>query len=120
MKVVVNAMRSFVGSKDFDISRAFYGELGFEETLIDKNMSRFDQGTSSFYLQNYYQKDWLENTMLFLEVPDVQETYQQLQAAELDQKYPGVKTLPIKRESWGEVCFVIDPAGVLLQFGQFS
>jgi catechol 2,3-dioxygenase-like lactoylglutathione lyase family enzyme len=119
MKIDIHALRSFVGSKDFDVSRAFYRDLGFEESVIDKNMSRFDLGTSSFYLQNYYQKDWLENTMLFLEVPDVQETFRQLQAAELDNKYAGVKTLPIKKENWGEVCFVLDPAGVLLQFGQF-
>lgn len=120
MKIEINALIPFLGSKDFSVSRAFYYELGFEELVISKDLSRFDLGTASFYLQNYNQKDWLENTMLFIEVPDVQETFRQLQGADLDQKYEGVKTLPIKKESWGAVCFVIDPAGILLQFGQFS
>jgi catechol 2,3-dioxygenase-like lactoylglutathione lyase family enzyme len=120
MKIEINALRSFLGSKDFSVSRAFYRELGFEELVISKDLSRFNLNTASFYLQNYNQKDWLENTMLFLQVPDIQETFRQLQAAGLDKKYAGVKTLPIKQESWGQVCFVIDPAGILLQFGQFS
>ena len=120
MKLEINSLRPFIGAKDHHISRTFYSDLGFEEIVIDSNLSLFTLDQFSFYLQNYYQKDWIENTMLFLEVKDVQVTFQQLEASALDKKYDGVKLVPIKYETWGQECFMLDPAGVLIHFGSFK
>jgi hypothetical protein len=57
------SIRSFIGSKDFDISRQFYHELGFLESVIDPKMSYFFMGPFGFYLQNYFAKEWVHNTM---------------------------------------------------------
>jgi hypothetical protein len=120
MKLEISSLRPFIGAKDHHISRAFYNDLGFEELVINPDLSLFTLDQFSFYLQNYYQKDWIENTMLFLEVKDVWVTFQQLEASALDQKYDGVKLVPIKHETWGQECFMLDPAGVLIHFGSFK
>lgn len=114
------SLRPFIGSKDFDISRSFYRDLGFEETVIDNNMSVFKTGALAFYLQRYYAKDWIENTMLFLEVDDVDRYFNELKALSLPAKYPGVKLTPIRNEAWGRECFLLDPAGILWHFGEFK
>ncbi|MGY3214244.1 VOC family protein [Mucilaginibacter sp. HD30] len=114
------SLRPFIGSKDFNISRSFYRDLGFKETVISNDMSVFETGKLSFYLQAYYVKAWIENTMLFLEVDDVDRYFNELKALDLPAKYRGVKLTPIRTEAWGRECFLHDPAGILWHFGEFN
>ncbi|WP_462265754.1 VOC family protein [Mucilaginibacter sp.] len=120
MHLVVKSIRTFIGSRDFDVSRRFYSELGFNETIISAGFSVFEINELRFYLQNAYVEDWLNNSMLFIEVPNAGECFAWLQQLQLESKYAGVKLLPVKKEDWGEECFLIDPAGVLLHFGHFN
>ena len=114
------SIRAFIGAVDFEESRLFYRELGFQESEISGQMSYFSVTTQlGFYLQNAYVKDWVDNTMLFLEVSDVDDYYKQLQALELTQKYKNVRLTPIKENDWGRECFLHDPSGILWHFGQF-
>lgn len=80
------SIRPFIGAKDFEISRSFYRDLGFEEGVIDPKLSVFETGDLAFYLQDYYDKSWNENTMIFLEVEDVDYYYNQLLALNLTEK----------------------------------
>ena len=114
------SIRAFIGSADFDISRNFYRDLGFEEVVLFSNMSLFRTGDLGFYLQNAYVKDWIENSMLFLEVEDLDQHWKDLMHLDLPKKYPGVKVSPIKDEPWGREYFVHDPAGVLWHFATFK
>lgn len=114
------SLRPFIGSKDFNISRAFYRDLGFEERVISPDMSFFQTGDMGFYLQDAYVKDWIDNTMLFLEVDDVDRFWNELVALNLPAKYEGVRLTPIRRMDWGAECFVHDPCGILWHFGQFG
>jgi hypothetical protein len=120
MKLDLNCIRSFVGAKNFDVSRAFYHDLGFEEKVISANLSLFQTAEYGFYLQDYFNQVWLENTMLFLEVKDVHKEFEDLNALELTKRYPDIKILPMKKETWGDVFYIIDPAGVLLHIAQFA
>ncbi|MDP5201712.1 glyoxalase [Flavobacterium sp. DG2-3] len=113
------SIRPFIGSKNFEISRSFYRDLGFEETVLDSKMSVFKTDEIAFYLQDYYDKNWIENTMIFLEVDDVERYYSELQSLILTEKY-GVKLTPIRYEDWGSECFLHDPSGVLWHFGKFK
>ena len=113
------SIRPFVGAKDFELSRNFYRDLGFDEIALGPSMSLFRIGELGFYLQNAYVQDWIDNTMIFLEVDDVKEYYQELKALDLPAKYPSAKLIPIREESWGRECFLQDPAGVLWHFGEF-
>ena len=114
------SLRPFIGAKDFDVSRGFYRDLGFEEMVISHNMSVFRSGTLSFYLQDYYIKDWIDNTMLFMEVDDVERFWTELVALNLPDKYNGARITPIRTEPWGKECFVHDPSGILWHFGEFE
>lgn len=120
MEHKAKSIRPFIGSKNFADSRAFYRDLGFEEIVLSKDMSLFKTGAMGFYLQSGYVKDWVDNTMIFLEVADVNQFWDNLLALNLPAQYPACKLVPIRKESWGSECFLHDPAGNLWHFGQFS
>ena len=113
------SIRPFIGVKNFEVSRNFYRDWGFEETVLGHNMSVFKTGNLSFYLQDAYVQDWIDNTMVFLEVEDVGQYWEQLVALNLTDKYIEAKILPIKSYDWGKECFVIDPSGILWHIGEF-
>jgi len=50
------------------MSRQFYRDLGFEESVVSNDMSFFKTNGLGFYLQDACGKDWIDNTMIFLEV----------------------------------------------------
>ena len=114
------SIRPFLGSKDYQISRAFYQDLGFKENIISLNMSYFEFDGLGFYLQDAYVKDWVDNTMVFMEVEDVELFYKDLFELKLSAKYQDVKLVPIKNLDWGSECFLHDPAGNLWHFGEFN
>lgn len=113
------SLRPFIGSKDFNISRNFYRDLGFTEVVISHDMSLFQVGQFGFYLQAAYVKNWIDNTMLFLEVDDADRYHSELQQLNLASAYEGVRLSPTRTESWGKECFLHDPSGVLWHFGEF-
>jgi catechol 2,3-dioxygenase-like lactoylglutathione lyase family enzyme len=119
MEHKAKSIRPFIGSKDFEVSRSFYRDLGFEEVVLFHNMSYFKTEAFGFYLQDAYIKDWIDNTMVFMEVEDVNRFWKELTALDLTTKYKEVKLVPIKELDWGKECFVHDPAGVLWHFGEF-
>ena len=114
------SIRPFIGAKNFETSRSFYRDLGFEEVSLGDSMSVFKSGEMAFYLQNAYVKDWIDNTMIFMEVGDVDRFYKELLALGLSARYENVKLSAIKTEPWGKECFLHDPSGILWHFGEFS
>jgi catechol 2,3-dioxygenase-like lactoylglutathione lyase family enzyme len=114
------SIRPFIGAKDFDLSRSFYRDLGFEETILSDDMSVFKTNGLAFYLQDAYVKDWIDNTMIFLEVDDVSRYWDELSALDLPGRYDGVRLTGIRLEDWGNECFLHDPSGVLWHFGEFA
>jgi catechol 2,3-dioxygenase-like lactoylglutathione lyase family enzyme len=116
----VKSLRPFIGSKDFDTSRQFYTDLGFIEFIIDANLSYFHIDNFGFYLQKAYVADWVDNTMLFLEVDDANRYYDEIHALNLNAKYPSVRLVPVRHMPWGSECFLHDPSGILWHFGHFN
>lgn len=114
------SMRPFIGAKDFHTSRSFYTDLGFEEIVLDPKFSVFKMQSLAFYLQDAYVKDWIDNTMIFMEVEDADAYYQELAAKNLPEKYAGVRLIPVKTYDWGKECFLHDPSGILWHFGHFN
>jgi len=114
------SFRPFIGAKNFESSRNFYRDLGFQETVLFPNMCLFKTDQLGFYLQDSYVKDWIENTMVFMEVADVDQFWKDLLSLNLPAKYEGVKLTPIRAYNWGRECFVHDPSGVLWHFGEFT
>jgi catechol 2,3-dioxygenase-like lactoylglutathione lyase family enzyme len=113
------SIRPFIGAKDYELSRSFYRELGFQETVLFPDMSLFKTEQIAFYLQNAYVKDWVDNSMIFLEVDDIDLYWEELLALDLTTKFQGVKLSPIRKYDWGRECFLHDPSGILWHMGEF-
>lgn len=120
MDLNATSIRPFIGSKNFEISRSFYKDLGFEETILAPKLSVFHSGKISFYLQDAYLEEWINNTMIFMEVEDVYRFWDDLIKLDLSSKYENVRLEPIRHMHWGKECFVHDPSGILWHFGEFT
>lgn len=115
------SIRTFIGAKNYHDSRSFYKELGFTEIEVSYNMCLFKVNEKlSFYLQDYYVKDWVDNSMIFLEVDNVALCLSELSNKNLDKKYKLVRFSTIKENDWGKEFFMHDPSGVLWHFGKFN
>ena len=119
MEHKATSIRPFIGAKNFELSRSFYQDLGFQESVLSPDMSYFYTDGLGFYLQDAYVKDWIDNTMVFLEVEDVNRHRNELLALDLTTKYEGVRLTPIRNYDWGRECFMHDPSGILWHFGEF-
>ncbi|ALR30238.1 glyoxalase [Chryseobacterium sp. IHB B 17019] len=119
MKQNLQSIRPFIGAENFEVSRNFYKDLGFEEIILEPKLSLFKKQKTGFYLQDAYVKDWIDNTMIFIEVENVDEFWQELIGLNLTEKYDRVKLIPIRTMAWGKECFVHDPSGILWHFGEF-
>jgi hypothetical protein len=120
MKHNIKSIRPFLGAKNFEISCKFYKDLGFEQIEILHNLSYFKSEAFGFYLQKAYVKEWVDNTMVFMEVDDVEQFWSELVVLNLSTKYENVRLVPIKNEPWGKECFIHDPSGILWHIGQFN
>lgn len=114
------SIRPFIGAKKFQLSRSFYRDLGFEETVLFPNMSVFKSKTLAFYLQDYYAKDWIDNSQVFMEVDNAERFYKELAALDLPSKYEQVRLSPVRQFDWGRECYLHDPSGILWHFGEFA
>ncbi len=114
------SIRPFIGAKNFQISRSFYQDLGFQEVVLGPDFSYFYTDKIGLYLQDAYVKDWIDNSMIFLEVDDTNRYYSELLTLDLPKKYEGVRLTPVKVLPWGKECFLHDPSGILWHFGEFN
>jgi hypothetical protein len=100
--------------KDYTESRNFYRDFGFSETVLSWGLSYFIiTDNLGFYLQKAYVKDWILNSMLFLEVGNVGGFLTTVYTKKLTKKYPKVKISKIVENDWGREFFVHDPSGTL-------
>lgn len=114
------SLRAFIGAKNFEESRAFYKALDFTEVELSPNMSYFKVDEQlGFYLQKAYVKDWVDNSMLFLEVENVEEYLAVLKSKKLPEKFSKVKLSEIVKNDWGKEFFLHDPSGILWHIGCF-
>lgn len=120
MKLSGKSIRSFIGSKNYNISRNFYSDLGFKEVITSEKMSYFYIGEFGFYLQDANVKDWIDNSMLFFEVDNIESTLKYMQSLKLTEKYKNVRLSDIVYRDWGKEFFLHDPSGILWHFGIFK
>jgi uncharacterized glyoxalase superfamily protein PhnB len=110
----VNAIVAFIPSKDFDKSKSFYLDLGFEQTWGDEGGCGFRIDGHNFILQNFYVKDHAENFMMQLMVDDVNAWWNRIQSLGLKEKYQLGLANPPEVQPWGlNILYMTDPTGVL-------
>jgi hypothetical protein len=120
MDLSIRSIRAFLGARDFSVSRAFYREIGFTEKELEPGFSLFHSGAFSFYLQDAYVEDWINNSMIFLEVNDVDKTLQDFLALDLPGKFKGARISPVRAFDWGKEFYLHDPSGILWHIGAFK
>ncbi len=105
----VRDIRVFIPSKDYEASKSFYQALGFKMSPASEDLSIFESGNSTFFLQRYYNKDFADNLMLQLIVPNIEEAYASLSNI----RGHNFRFEPIKEERWGKVIYMWGPSGEL-------
>ncbi len=116
----ITSIRPFIGAKNYNVSRAFYKKFGFEEYVTSPKMSYFSKKEFGFYLQDYFVEDWVNNSMIFLEVKDVQKEHDRISALNLKNQFPASKLKPIVTTDWGREFFLHDPSNILWHIGSFN
>jgi catechol 2,3-dioxygenase-like lactoylglutathione lyase family enzyme len=111
-------IKAFLPSRDFDLSKRFYVDLGFKLAWSSEDLAYLHADRSSFLLSKFYNKEFAENLMMHLLVEDVEAWWQHTQDQQMGQRY-GVRVNPPEDRPWGIRDFTIDdPAGVLWRIGQ--
>jgi predicted enzyme related to lactoylglutathione lyase len=111
-------IRSFLPSKDFDLSKRFYEALGFAKVL-DGEVAIFNAGSGGFILQRRFLPDWAENCMMQLMVDDLDAWWARIESLELVERFGVPAPRPPAVQPWGLlIAYVVDPSGVLWHVAQ--
>jgi catechol 2,3-dioxygenase-like lactoylglutathione lyase family enzyme len=111
------AVKAFVPSKNFDLSKQFYRDLGFDLAWSDDHLAEFRHGNSSFLLQNFYNEVHAGNFMMHLLVEDADAWWHHVQDQALPTKYSVHAEPPADRGGMRDFV-IVDPTGVLWRVGQ--
>lgn len=116
--MAVVEIKAFVPAKDFETSKRFYRDLGFEMPWSDDGLAYFHYGSASFLLQNFYEPEHAGNFMMHLLVEDVDAWWKHVEDTGVVASY-GVHAEPPEDRPWNLRDFVlVDPSGVLWRVGQ--
>lgn len=107
----IKQIRTFIPCKEFNISKQFYLDLGFNISWESKDLIIFGDKGQNFFLQDFYTEDWANNCMMQLFTNDLEGLYKV--AKSLTNVYKGTKIKPIFEADYGRTFHLIDPAGVL-------
>ena len=114
----ITEIKAFVPSKDFEISKEFYKDLGFTMASEGGGVAYFHFGHVSFLLQDFCAEALAENFMMHILVEDVDAWREHVDRSQVAGKY-GVKITPIESQPWRMRDFCLfDPSGVLWRIGQ--
>jgi len=117
-KLNITEIKAFVPAKDFELSKAFYKDLGFTQASEGGGVAYFHRSGCSFLLQDHYEKTYAENFMMHLLVEDARAWHQQVLASGVVEKY-SVALGELEEQPWRMLDFVLsDPSGVLWRIGQ--
>jgi len=117
----VTELRPFLPAKDFATSKEFYRTLGFHETWSSDQLAIMALGRFSFFLQNYFVKEWAENMVMSLDVADVDACWASLQSLSLATRFPNNVRVGAPQNDVASGIrrgHFIDPSGVLWHFSQ--
>lgn len=114
-------LRPFIPAKDFAQSKAFYSSLGWPTKDVGPGIALVTLGERQhFYIQDYYVKEFAENTMLHVTVEDARAWYEHVSTILRDGAFPEARVGSPALQSYGAtVTFVHDPSGVLLHLCQW-
>ncbi len=105
----INEIRTFIPSKDYELSKSFYRLLGFSSQTVSDELTIFTKDACTFFLQKYYNEEFAKNLMLQLVVADIDAAFTFISELELSD----IRYTEIKQEAWGKVVYLWGPSGEL-------
>ncbi len=120
--LAVTDVRPFVPAEDFQRSLAFYTALGWTTLWSDGGgLALLSLGGRQIMLQDFYVKDWAENSMLVVEVADAAAWHRHVERCLAEGDFGNARVAEPQQQDWGAlVTYVWDPCGVLLHFTQLN
>jgi hypothetical protein len=116
----VTEIKAFVPSKNFELSKQFYMDLGFALASEGGGVAYFHFGHVSFLLQDYCADGLAENFMMHILVEDVDAWWNHVRTCGVTEKY-AVTCSNIEAQPWRMKDFCLtDPSGVLWRIGQIT
>ena len=114
----ITEIKAFVPSKNFDLSKQFYKDLGFTMASEGGGVAYFRFDHVSFLLQDFCAEAFAENFMMHILVHDVDAWWNLVHESGVIGKY-NVKVSSIENQPWRMRDFCLtDPSGVLWRIGQ--
>jgi uncharacterized glyoxalase superfamily protein PhnB len=110
----VTDIKAFVPTKDAELSKQFYRDLGFTINWSGGDIAELQIGAFRFLLQSFFVAEHAGNFMMTLNVEDADAWWAHIQRVGLATKYPGIMCKPPTMQPWGiRVLYLSDPSGVL-------
>ena len=117
----IQSLRPFVPAKDFQASKRFYRDIGFELSHDGPDLAVLSFGETSFLLQNFYAAGCTENFVVQLVVTDVSAWWRGIEPLDLARRHRVRAPVPPKPMPWNAtVLFLFDPSGVLWQITEYT
>ena len=115
----VDDVRPFVPARDFPRSHRFYEALGWTTVWSGDGLALLQVGEHRVYLQDFYVREWAENSVLVITVDDPVAWHDHVESVLVDGDFGDAHVAAPKVEDWGAtVTYVWDPSGVLLQLAK--
>lgn len=113
------AVRTFLPTRDYAVSRAFYEALGFEK-LLDSDVVIFAIGRGAgIILHPPLAEGSTDNLMMQLMVDDLDGWWAHIQSLDLKTRFGVPAPRAPELQPWGlRVAYLVDPAGVLWHVAQ--
>lgn len=107
------SLMPFVPSgKDYEKGRRFFADIGFEEIWENEGYAGFRNGNAQFILQRLNNREFAENLMIAITVPNLDRWWNAISQKRLQDLYPGFVIKPPTDFPWGREVHFLDPAGV--------
>jgi uncharacterized glyoxalase superfamily protein PhnB len=107
-------LKAFVPARDFELSRSFYLDLGFQQNWGNEQVCELEIEGHRFLLQAFYVKEHTANFMMSLMVKNADEWWDHIKTIGLIEKYSLSMARPPELQPWGlRVLYLADPSGVL-------
>ena len=113
---------AFVPARDFELSKRFYRALGWETIDVGPGLALVTVADHQrFYVQDYYLKEFADNSMLHITVESASDWHAHVVAALEGGRFDGARVQAPAQQPYGAtVVFVHDPAGVLIHLCQWD
>jgi hypothetical protein len=111
----VTAIRAFIPSEDYDVSKAFYSEIGFRSEDVSDDLTLFQNGQCHFFLQRFYNQQLADNFMLQICVSNIDAAFELCSSS-----VHKTKISAIQQEPWGKVFYLWGPVGELLHITELA